>query len=368
MRAREFLTEAAKVGRTFQHLEDLAFAEGSAGAMRALDHLAAYGQNARNISIKWDGYPTLFWGRDTDGSFMLVGKNNWGRPEGRSKSPEELEQFIMSRGKSEDWRAKFAGDMAALWPLFEAATPADFRGFLFGDLLFHPGKPAQQQDGRLVFTPNLTTYSVDTAGELGKRMAAAKVAVTAHEILNDFGQGMGTGRPVTDVSMLNSKDVVVLGQTYVTHQPKIDVKGLDQIRAFVKQNAAAMDAFLAPQQGLSDMKAIIYAYVNTMSRAKKLDEIETGFVDWMQNSGKVSANKQAKISEMIKSNPKGLPTILKTVTLIMRAKDDLIAQLDAAGGEIQANTQGQPGGEGYVSQRDLIKLVPRSRWTPQRAD
>jgi hypothetical protein len=367
MRAREFLAEAAKVGRTFQHLEDLAFTEGSAGAMKALDHLAAYGRNAKNISIKWDGYPTLFWGRNPDGSFMLVGKNNWGRPEGRSASPEELEQFIMSRGKGEDWRAKFASDMAALWPLFEAATPADFRGFLFGDLLFHPGKPAQQQDGRLVFTPNLTTYSVDTSSDLGKKMAGAKVAVTAHEILNDFGQAMGTGRPVTDVSMLNSKDVVVLGQTYVTHQPQIDVKGIDQIRAFVKQNAAAMDAWLEPQPGLADMKAIIYSYVNTMSRAKQLDAIETGFAEWLKTS-KVSPNKQAKIAEMAKANPKGLPAILKTVTLIMKAKDELIAQLDAAGGEIQASTQGQPGGEGYVSQRDLIKLVPRSRWTPQKAD
>jgi hypothetical protein len=46
----------------------------------------------------------------------------------------------MSRGKGEDWREKFASDMAALWPIFEAATPADWRGYVYGDILFHPGK------------------------------------------------------------------------------------------------------------------------------------------------------------------------------------------------------------------------------------
>ena len=366
MRAREFLSEAT-VGRPLQHLEDLAVADGSVGALKALDYLAAYGQNARNISIKWDGQAAIYWGRDSDGSFMLVGKNNWGRPEGRSKSPEELEQFIMLRGKGEDWRKQFAGDMAALWPLFEAATPQSFRGFVFGDLLFHPGKPVQQQNGRLVFTPNVTTYSVDSKSRLGQKIAAAKAAVTAHEILSEFGQTVGTGKPADNVSMLNSADVIVLGQTYVTHQPKLDVQGVEQIRAFVKQNAAVMDAWLAPQPGLSDMKAIIYTYVNAMSRAKQLDAIETGFIDWLQTS-KVSANKQAKIAELAKQNPKGLTAVLRTVALIMQAKDNLIAQLDAGSGEIQATTQGQPGGEGYVSQRDMVKLVPRARWTPKGPD
>jgi hypothetical protein len=364
MRAWEFLTEAAKVGRTFQHLEDLAYVEGSTGAIRALDYLASYGKNARNISIKWDGESALYWGREADGTFMLVGKNNWGRPEGRSKSAEELEQFILSRGKGEDWRKQYAANMAAIWPFFEAATPKNFRGFVFGDLLFHPGKPPVQQDGRLVFTPNITTYSIDTNSTLGKRMAAAKVAVTAHEILDEFGQDMGTGKPIVDTSMLNSADVVVLGQTYVSHQPQIDIKGLNQIRAFVNQNAAAMDAWLAPQDGFSDMKAIIYSYINAMSKSKNLDNIETNFVNWLQSNDKVSANKQAKIAATIQGNPKGLPAILKTVMLIMRAKDDLIAQLDAAGSDIQATTQGQPGGEGYISQGDFVKLVPRSRWTP----
>ena len=145
-----------KVGREFNHLEDLVFTEPN-GAARAVQVLKDLAQPASKISIKWDGNPTVYWGRDEDGTFRMVGKNNWGREEGKSGSPEELQQFILSRGKGEEWRAKFASDMAAMWDIFERATPADFRGYVYGDILFHPGKPYQGADGSLSFTPNQTT-------------------------------------------------------------------------------------------------------------------------------------------------------------------------------------------------------------------
>lgn len=68
MRAREILTEAAKVGREYQHLEDLVFAEGSAGALRAASILQRLGQDSNDVAIKWDGNPTIYWGRDADGT------------------------------------------------------------------------------------------------------------------------------------------------------------------------------------------------------------------------------------------------------------------------------------------------------------
>ena len=115
MRAFEFLKEAEsaapkKVGREFNHLEDLVFTEPNGGA-RAVAILKNIAQDAKDISVKWDGAPTVLWGREPNGQFRLVGKNNWGREEGMSNSPKELQQFIMSRGKGEDWRAKFASDM-----------------------------------------------------------------------------------------------------------------------------------------------------------------------------------------------------------------------------------------------------------------
>lgn len=371
MRAKEFLIEAAaKVGRDFQHLEDLVFVDGSKGAQQALNYLESFGRSAKNISVKWDGNPTVFWGREPDGSFILVGKNNWDKESqgGKARSPEELEQFINSRGKGEDWRSKFANDMAALWPIFEAATPKSFRGYIFGDLLFHPGKPVTQDKDSIDFTPNQTTYHVKTQSSIGKKIADAKVAVAAHLKLDTFGQSLQEGEPFKNVEEFNkTQSLVVLGQTYVTHQPKVDTSRVKQLEQFVKRHGQEIDQFLQPVAGLSDLKNIIYTYINNMSREKKLNQINTEFFNWLQNS-KVSATKQAKIVELHKQLPTALTSILTLVEEIMQVKNDIIAQLDQAEADITASTGGKAGGEGYVSQQDFIKLVPRDRWTPFRAD
>jgi hypothetical protein len=98
VRAWELLLEDAapapkKVGREFNHLEDLVFTEPD-GAVKAIEILKSLARPETSITIKWDGNPTVYWGRDEDGTFRLVGKNDWGREEGKSASPEDLKQFI----------------------------------------------------------------------------------------------------------------------------------------------------------------------------------------------------------------------------------------------------------------------------------
>jgi len=45
----------AKVGREYQHLEDLVFVDGSQGAIKAADILDKLGTDSSDVSIKWDG-------------------------------------------------------------------------------------------------------------------------------------------------------------------------------------------------------------------------------------------------------------------------------------------------------------------------
>jgi len=63
-----------------------------------------------------------------------------------------------------------------------------------------------------------------------------------------------------------------------------------------------------------------------------------------------------------------LDSLFFLVRELMKAKDEVIRELDQAEGDITATTGGKPGGEGYVSGKDSVKLVPRDRWTPFRAD
>ena len=357
---RQVLTEAAKVGREYNHLEDLVFIEGSKGAEKAAATLEKLGSDSSDVAIKWDGYPTMYWGRDEEGTFILVGKNGWMKGN-KSTSADDLKNFITSTGKGEDWRERFANEMADIFNIMQSATPEDFRGYVYGDLLYHPGKPYTEKDGGIEFTPNLVTYTVNKDSELGKRMANSRVGVVVHTKYDEFGSK--SGQPISDVKELNSNEVVVLGQTYVAHQPEVDTSEVNEIRSMAKQNAQVIDQFLAGQKGLSNVPGIIYTYVNQMSRAQKLDELETGFFEWLKTS-KVSQNQQAKLAQMHEDMPKALPAIFGLVKKVMTVKDHIIGQLDDADADVKQSTKGEKGGEGYVALDTKTKLVPRTRWQP----
>lgn len=352
----EKLTEAAKVGREYQHLEDLVFVDGSAGALKAATILTRLGQDTGDVSIKWDGYPTLFWGREPDGTFVMTGKNGWGK--NKSTSSGALADFIMNTGKGEDWRKDFASDMAGVFEVLERNTPADMRGYVYGDLLYTPRKPVAKTQQGLQFTPNKVTYTVDPDSYLGKRIANSRVGVVVHTYHDAFGDKAGT--PIKDTDSINSNDVVVLGQTYVTHTPKIDTSQVEKIVTSARANASAIDNWLAPEKGLSNKAGILYTYVNQMVKQGKLDQLRNGFNDWLKTS-KVSKGQQAKLMAM---DSKGFDAIMDLVIQIQSVKNNIIDQLDNAGADVTASTGGQSGGEGYVATRDKIKLVPRHRWRP----
>jgi len=355
-----------KVGREFNHLEDLVFTE-PGGSQRAVEILKNLSSPEKKISIKWDGNPTVYWGRDEDGTFRMVGKNNWGREEGKSSSPDDLKSFIMSRGKGEDWREKFAGDMAAMWTVFETATPSDFRGYIYGDILFHPGKPYQGADGRMTFTPNQTTYSVKGNSEIGRKVSKAKVAVAAHKVFEYFGDKSGQDFSEPEI-FAGNPELIVFGQTYVATRPAVNADNIKTIEKLANQVGQKIDKLLSPVAGLSDLQNIIYTFVNNQSKTKALNKIDTkSFFDWLQTS-KISAGKQSKIAELNQNNPGVMDGMFSLTLELMKAKDEVIYELDQAEGDITAHTGGKPGGEGYMSTDDAVKLVPRDRWTPYRAD
>ena len=141
---------------------------------------------------------------------------------------------------------------------------------------------------------------------------------------------------------INSNAVVVLGQTYVTHQPKVDTSAVQDIVSTANANAQIIDNWLKPEQGLSRKDAILYNYVNQMTKAGKLDQLRTGFYDWLKTS-KVSAGQQAKL---MAGDDKGLNAILDLVVQIQPMKKNLMTKDNPKC--ITATTGGERGGEGYV--------------------
>ena len=61
------------------HPEDLIFLGGSAGAKRAVDAIVKTAKNPKTVTIKWDGYPAVIFGRNANNKFSIMDKHKIGR-------------------------------------------------------------------------------------------------------------------------------------------------------------------------------------------------------------------------------------------------------------------------------------------------
>ena len=370
----QIINEAPKVGRAFQHVEDLVLIEGSSGANSAIGRLFDLARNPQTIRWKWDGKPQVYWGREPNGKFIMVGHNGWLKPgdSGKSQSPAELVKFIMSTGNvapdKQDERMRFANEYASLWALFEAATPKDFRGYVYGDLLFM--RRPELQDGSYTFTPNNVTYSVPQSTELGQRISKAIAAVVGHAYFPQFGMGDDQQQPIDDFSSFNTtQGLIVLGPRYAQQPIKIDTKKLQDLQKYVAVNKTTIDNFLNDERlaamKMAGFKGVLYNFNNQMARVGRTTDLASEFMTWLSSGSKQSAPMQQKINDWIAQNQKGFIATFAVLENLRAVKNQIIDQLDAEGGDIQQTTKGQRGGEGYVQfGQPNIKLVPRHRWTP----
>lgn len=370
------LVETKQLGRAFNHLEDLVFFYGSAGTLEALEHLRDFAteQGSKSIRMKWDGNPQIYWGRaQAGGPLVLAGHNAWSRGVAAT-SPEEVQDFIANQSgnpKSDEERQarnEFAAKFASLYKEFDAATPKDFVGYVYADGLFleQPG----QENGVFTFCPNprsQTCYHVKTDSDLGKRIQNANIMVVGHAFFPEFGLPDNAQQPMQDFSMFNTnKNVIVLGPVYNTKPVNIDVSAIDIVENFVKKHADHIDKFLEGVSGLSDLKNIIYTYVNQTAKAKQLDKLGANhFMQWLKTS-KVSQGKQNKIVELDKTYNGALEAIFELVKMIQRMKDAVIDQIEGEQGDIwDTNGEGRVRyGDPDTKQFGNVKLVPRKRWTP----
>lgn len=382
MRAKEFLKEAEeaaakKLGRAFNHLEDLVFFYGSKGTMEALDHLREITskEGAASIRMKWDGNPQIYWGRAAkNGPLVLAGHNGWSRG-AATDNPKDLYDFILNKSgnpktpEEQQARKDFAKQFASLYPLFDRATPKDFVGYVYADGLFLQ-RPELDAEGVYNFCPNpksQTCYHVRANSELGQRIGQAQVMVVGHAFFPEFGMDDSAQKPMDDFSMFNStKELIVQGPVYNSQSVNVADQSIAKVESYLQQHAAEIDTFLQGTAGLGDLKNILYTYVNQTAKAKQLDAIGTPqFFNWLRNS-KVSPNKQTKIQDLANRSQNALTAIFGLVKMIMDLKDDVISQIESgAQGEIwDTQGEGRVRYAGPGKQFGNIKLVPRKRWTP----
>lgn len=358
------LDDKPKMGRDLNHLEDLVFFYGSEGAMEAIDILNDLtNDESHDASIKWDGRVALFYGRDENGEFKMGTKGNWAKniP---ANSPQEIHDYILNAGKGEDFRPPMAKDFRLIFPYLEASVPVSLNGFVMGDLLFSPViAPKQMTKEGIQFTPNQVTYTVDQNSDIGKRIAKAVCGLALHVRFDSWNSDNKATISNDTVKLLNSSDVLVMGQSYAAHAPKLNQGTLKKLTAVARKNSRLVDELMQKRKGLSDVANIIYVFNNQTMRGGGNELSTEVFFKWLANS-KVSTNKQAKLVAINEENPGAFPAFFELFNAVADAKHEIISQLDANETDIRSSIDGRPGGEGYVSLKNKIKLVPRKSWRP----
>jgi hypothetical protein len=348
-----------QVGREYQHLEDLVYIEGSRGALHAVDFLEKLVYDSSSISVKWDGGIVLYWGRNDQGKFVLINKNGWGRC--AATSADQLRSFILSSGKNEPWRNTFAEHMTCIFAILENATPLWQRGYLKGDVLWHPGNPALSVNDEIVFTPNQVTYSVEKNSQLGQQIVNSWAGIAAHGFYIAFGSEHCESIP--NIIAQQHPDVVVFGQTPVADCVAVDTQQLFEIKTRILATASVIDQVLEKKPGLADIKNIIYAYVNYLVKKEKFDQIEFYFSEWIEQSN-LSNNKKQRLYELVK-NHSGLNMLFGLVKALAQIKEKVINTMNHIHQHKQNSVKFKNYSEGYVCATNKIKLVPRSQWKPK---
>jgi|TARA_B110000037_G_scaffold78170_1_gene93345 hypothetical protein len=352
-------------GARIQHLEDLILWDGSQGAKKAIATLHQVEQQPNSVTIKWDGSPAVMFGRNEKGEFVLTDKSGFSAKgyDGKATSSKGLSQMLSNRPgasnpdaeKAQNYK-KFIGQMTSIWDKVESCVPAEFRGYVMGDLLWFT--TPQATDGKLVFTPNTTTYSVKVDSDVGKKITDSDVGVVIH-----MAVGLDGEKSNVDMSQFQQGETYIMPPVMVTKSPGVDIPAIDELENYLNKNSQAIDKLFAvpPELKMADFGKILYAYINNSVKAANLDDLGNTFQAFVDGS-KLSVPKKQRLMEYINSNIDGFNATFNFIKGIMKVKDQVIRALDAQDADVEAYTAGQRGGEGYVVDKD-VKLVNRAGFT-----
>ena len=343
-----------------QHVEDFAIWHGSQGIAKSIQTLHNLEKQPEDITVKWDGSPAVIFGRNENGEFVLTDKSGYSAKgyDGKVTNKQDMADMFLRRGKEapDDNRKAFVKRMVDIWDIYEAATPSNFSGYVHGDLLYFT--TPQLDDGHYEFMPNTVKYRVKADSDIGKQIARSQSGVVLHAKIELDGS-----KSKVNVNELKAGNLLIMPPVTVTQAPQVDAPNLDKIAAFAKSNSSKIDALLDEEflksNKLSSFKNALYTYVNNMTKARKLDNLAGDWSKWLQQA-KMSEAMKERMNNHVNNNADGMNALFKVVTGLMKVKNDIINQLDNADTDVQAYTDGQRGGEGYVIGQGDSKLVNRS--------
>lgn len=364
------------------HPEDLVFLQDIYGAQHALKAMQQTIRHPKAITIKWDGYPALIFGRDSKGRFSIMDKHMFNKKDGTGRqvySPKQFQQYDLARGVD---RTDLHRLIAEIWPGLEKASRGS-KGYYWGDLLF--SKPLEPQGGLYKFkaNPNGITYTVDPKSPVGKLIAGKTAGIAVHQQIapdmpsTDYAQTLNGG-----IGTLKNNSNVAIVPSAMPVKPILKVNpALEKAvtAAITKYGEAAKQLMTTAPQSRNSFNQLFTTYINKRIVSGNLENLFNGFVDYVKTRPMSEPMKKKLLGYDIEQNGKikhipghleqnkeGLIGIFTIWIAIYKLKMSIVSQLNDAAtaspvkGYLQDGTETQ---EGFVSQG--LKFVDRMGFSRQ---
>lgn len=354
------------------HPEDLIFDQGVSGAKRAVQALSELEKHTATISLKWDGFPAIIFGRDRQGRFILSDKHMFdkmdkstGARTGLSSSSEEFINYDQARGAD---RNDLYVKEKILRTELEKLIPNISKNrdkFYFGDLLW--AGPLEAKNRFFTFTPNTVKYQIEENSELGKKIAKSQGGIAVHTFIPGLGQ---QDEPLKGIGNLPKNGTIVFLSGEMEENPTVNIDAglITKANETISRYSPAAEKFIEMITA-AKAKGIISAmktFITFKIKEGNFENLTQDFLKYLPDrlaTGAAKQNAERLLSTIDGKN--GVTAIWNIWAAIVNLKISIKKQLDSTtndpGMPVKAFTGDETAHEGYVigASQDKLKLIDR---------
>ena len=279
---KQYLNEAKNTH--LEHLEDNIINNGYSGGLESVEFLKSLrnmllGSSRRkvNLSVKWDGAPAVFCGRNPENGKFFVG----------SKSIFNVNPKI--NYTVSDIRRNHAGGLAdKLIVCLKELPKLNIKGVVQGDLLFTPKdieKVSIRGENSIAFKPNTITYAVPENTDLAKKILRAKLGIIFHTTY--------TGRKMSDLKASFGVNVNSFTKTPSVFFDDASYKDTSGVASFTDAESERYDNILRMAMGsISKGKRILNLLKTQSSLLSVGARLKIFFNDFIKRGRQISGTRK----------------------------------------------------------------------------
>jgi hypothetical protein len=362
------------------HPEDAVFISGSSYAQTAVNAIVSTVQNPAVVTIKWDGYPAIIFGRGGNGKFAIMDKHMFNKADGAGRiayTPQLFQKYDLGRGVD---RSGLHQILNQVWAGLSKEDQG--QGYYWGDLLF--SQPLQEKNGLYTFkaNPNGITYTVDTSSDVGKLMAGKIAGIAVHQYIKPNAASTDEATSLNgSIGQLQNNSNVAIIPSKMPIQAKLKYSEQQKSKAdqLISQYGQAVDQLLVAPAGCKSFlnSNLFTSFINQKVRQGNFNDLLKDFLafasskqitDTVRNKmfGYIDPATKKKVPGHFDINKQGLIGAFMIWSAIYNLKGPVVTQLDKASksspvkGYLQDGTQTQ---EGYVAYG--FKFVDRMGFSRQ---